>query len=184
VIDEALKFLSKQLDDELRGQDTKPAVVVGSPGDDMDPITFTADSITVLLINIEQETVLRAAEPFKRTAADGSAYRTRPDIRLNLCLLFVARYEYTESLKKISQIIRYFQSHPVFETPSVGRLTMELLTLPLAEQNELWSALRTPYRPSVLYRVRMLVFEERPGTIAVPVREIEMEIVRAHQATS
>jgi hypothetical protein len=185
VIDEALGFLTKQLTDHFSKPSGEPEPVGFLDRDDMNPIKFK-HPITVLLINIEQETVLRTADPYKRIAADGSAYQTRPDIRLNLCLLFVAGYykDYTDSLRTISRIIRYFQSHPVFETSSVGRLTMELLTLPLAEQNELWSALGTPYRPSVLYRVRMLVFEDRHETSTVPVSEIEMEIVRAHHAAS
>jgi hypothetical protein len=185
VIDEALGFLRDQLMDHALEPLGQPEETVGFlDGDDMDPIKFKYP-ITVLLINIEKETVLRAADPFKRIAADGSAYQTRPDIRLNLCLLFVAGYKnYLDSLKTISQIISYFQSHTVFENPSVGRLTMELLTLPLAEQNELWSALGTPYRPSVMYRVRMLVFEDRHETSTVPVSQIETEIVRAHHAAS
>ena len=52
---------------------------------------------------------------------------------------------------------------------------MELTTLPFAEQNEVWSALRTTYHPSVLYKVKMVVFKDEE-TVATPV--IEETILR------
>lgn len=45
---------------------------------------------------------------------------------------------------------------------------MELVTLPFAQQNEVWNALRTSYKPSVLYKVRMLVFQPEEPPLAAP----------------
>jgi len=143
--------------------------------------------VTELLINVEQEPILRAANPYQRVAPDGTAYQTRPDIRLNLCVLFVARYkQYEQSLAQLSRIIRYFQAHPVLDAtmapsmpPDIERLTMELLTLPLSEQNDLWNALRTTYQPSVLYRVRMLVFEDQQAAVTASVSNSTRSVVHA-----
>src|SRR5215469_13980453 len=141
MIDMALTFLRDQLNAVLAapvlGQSPAPAEdsVVFLDGDKIDPVTFKLGAVTELLINVEQEPILRAANPYQRVAPDGTAYQTRPDIRLNLCVLFVARYkQYEQSLAQLSRIIRYFQAHQVLDAtmapsmpPDIDRLTMELL---------------------------------------------------------
>jgi hypothetical protein len=87
---------------------------------------------------------------------------------LNLYVLFVARFkEYQDALYNLSRIIRYFQSHRLFNAQNapalpegIDQLVLELTTLPFAEQNEVWNALRTTYHPSLLYKVKMVVFQE------------------------
>ncbi|MBN2133897.1 MAG: DUF4255 domain-containing protein [Sedimentisphaerales bacterium] len=39
-------------------------------------------------------------------------------------------------------------------------LIMELTVLSFCRQNGMWNALRTTYRPSVLYRVKMVAFRD------------------------
>jgi len=51
----------------------------------------------------------------------------------------------------------------------IPQLAMELLTLPLNEQNDLWNALRAAFQPSLLYRVRMLVFEDGRAVVSGPI---------------
>jgi Pvc16 N-terminal domain len=198
VIDRALLFLKSQLNDHLSlpalGQPPVASEdnVVFLDGDKSDPVSFKLGAVTALLINVEQESILRPANPYLRIGADGSAYQTRPDIRLNLCVLFVARFkQYEQSLGQLSRVISYFQAHPVLDPQTapmlpagIGRLTMELMTLPLAEQNDLWNALRTAYQPSVLYRVRMLVFEDQQATPIGPVSTTTTDLVHASRAAS
>lgn len=198
MIDQALLFLKSQLNDHL----TLP--VLGQPpvasednvvfleGDKMDPVSFKIGAVTALLINVEQEPILRPDNPYLRIGADGSAYKTRPDIRLNLCVLFVARFkQYEQSLGQLSRIISYFQAYPVLDPQTapmlpagIGRLAMELMMLPLAEQNDLWNALRTTYQPSVLYRVRMVVFADQEAKPIGPVSTITTDLVHAERAVS
>ena len=93
-------------------------------------------------------------------------------MRLNLYALFVARYSvYQQALENLSQVIQFFQSNRVFKHPSavglsnkIEQLTVELVTLPFAGQNEVWNALRASYHPSVLYRVKVLVFQDSKPT--------------------
>ncbi|HEX3349516.1 MAG TPA: DUF4255 domain-containing protein [Acetobacteraceae bacterium] len=198
MIDQALLFLKGQLNDyfapPVLGQPLAAAedTVVFLDGDKMDPVTFKLGAVTAVLINVEQEPILRAADPFVRIGADGSAYQIRPDVRLNLCVLFVARFkQYEQSLSRLSKIITYFQAHPVLDAQTaptlpagIGRLALELLTLPLAEQNDLWNALRATYQPSVLYRVRMLVFEHQDATVTVPIAATTRELTHAGRAAS
>ncbi len=177
MIGDALVFLKNQLNDYLKtiiGHDgTQPDLVDFIAGDSMDPLSFKSGVISVLLINLEEENTLRAPDLYRRTAANGTQQNIQPEVRLNLFVLFVARYpQYEDTLQALSLVIRYFQNHRVF-TPAdapalsekIERLVIELITLPLAQQNDVWSTLRVAYHPSVLYKVKMVVFEdEDPGT--------------------
>ena len=183
MFDSVLEFLRDQLNQHigrLFGEQATggcEAMVVFPDGEKLDPISFKLGAVTLLLINVEQENNLRAPDPYAKVASDGTTYRTHPDIRLNLGILFVARYkQYEQSLSQLSQIVQYFQTHRVFDhqnSPSldtkVEKLVLELITLPFDEQNNIWSALRTTYQPSVLYRVRMIVFESQPAQAIPPV---------------
>ena len=161
------------------GQDASAEdAVVFLDGDKTDPISFKIGAVTMLLINVEQEPILRAANPYQRMGSDGTPYRSRPDIRLNLRVLFVARFkQYEQALARLSQVLSFFQSNPVLDALSapslpatIPQLTMELVTQPLNEQNDLWNALRATFQPSLLYRVRMLVFEDQQVEVIGPVK--------------
>ncbi|MCB9267868.1 MAG: DUF4255 domain-containing protein [Lewinellaceae bacterium] len=130
-------------------------------------IDFKWEALNLLMINLEEETTMRQADIF-RQEKNGQSFPALPEIRLNLYLLFVAnRSDYKTSMNHLSLVIRYFQSRRVFDhknTPAlpeeVEKLTVELITLPFAQQNEVWNALRTSYKPSILYKVRMVVFSQ------------------------
>lgn len=79
-------------------------------------------------------------------------------------------------------IIQYFQHNRRFNQHNaptldeeIEQLVMELTTLPFSEQNEIWNALRSPYLPSVLYKVRMIVFRDEE---AMPISETAEIIIR------
>lgn len=175
MIDEVLTFLRDQLNASLTeaargaGEASAPELVTFVDGDKWgDSVTFALGTVSALLINLEEENTLRRADPYARSAPDGGRQRVQPDIRMNLYVLFVAHFkQYAESLRSLSGVIRFFQNHRVFNhanapglSGAIDHLVIELVTLPLAEQNEIWGALRTSYRPSVLYRIRMLVFQD------------------------
>ena len=198
MIDQAMLFLRNILNTNLTvpvpGQPgSAEDAVVFLDGDKTDPISFRIGALTMLLINVEQEPVLRAANPYQRTGSDGTPYRTRPDIRLNLRVLFVARFkQYEQALARLSQVLSFFQSNPVLDAQSapslpsaIPQLTMELITQPLNEQNDLWNALRATFQPSLLYRVRMLVFEDQQTNVIGPVTgAAERELVHASGTTA
>lgn len=157
-------------------------------GEKSDPVEFRANAITVLLVNIEQETSLRSADPYLRSAPGGDLRKLQPEIRLNLYVLFVARYKaYEQGLNQLAMVIRFFQTHRALDhdntptlSPQIDKLVLELVTLPLAEQNEIWSALRINYHPSVLFRVRMVVLRDAEGAAAP---QIGQTVVRTTQRT-
>ena len=172
MIDETLVFLKDRLNTHFRsGQspdNSQEDQVVFLDGQKMDPLTFKLGAVSVLLINLEKENLGAQSNRHFRRSPAGTPQKTSPDIRLNLYVLFVAHFKrYDISLRYLSQIIQYFQRYHVFDHDSapdlnqnIDKLVMEMVTLPFSQQNEVWSVLRVSYHPSVLYRVKMIVFED------------------------
>ena len=153
--------------------------VVFLESDKVDVIDFKMGAITLLLVNVEEEHAMRPADRYQRTLADGTQQQVAPPIHLNIIVLFVARFsDYAQSLRYISLILQFFLKRRCLDhenTPaldaSIEKLTLELLTLPLAEQNNLWGILRTAYQPSLLYKVRMLIFQDEDAATVPPASE-------------
>jgi hypothetical protein len=193
VIDKALLFLRDQLNVALAatlggGSGGTEDAVTFPEGDKLDPLTLKTGQINALLVALEQDHVMRRNDPFVRIMPDGSAARAEPEIRLNLMVLFVARYHvYEAGLSALSQVLAYFQSNPVFTAalapaldPRIERLTLELHTMSMSEQNDLWGALRLAYHPSLLFKVRMLVFQDAGAQPGVPISEPRLELAHAN----
>ena len=192
MIGEVLALMRDQLNAYLRAQAGKPAshaedkVQLLDTSAAADAVEFKLGKITALLVNIEQEQVLRPADGFHRQMPDGTVQRVQRDLRLNLYVLFAVRFKvYEQGLSALSQVLRYFQSHPVLDqsqvpklNPEIDKLTFELVTQPMAEQNAVWSQLRTAYHPSLMYRVRMLVIRDQAGLSVPQVRKTELRAVR------
>ena len=194
MIGEVLALMRDQLNAWLRQQAGKAA---GHAAEDkvqmldtsakIDGIDFHIGKVTMLLVNLEQEQVLRAADGFRRTQADGTTQRVAREIRLNLYVLFVVRFKvYEQGLDMLGQVLRFFQTHPVVDhdsapklDPEIEKLNFELVTLPLAEQNSVWSQLRAPYHPSLMYRVRMVVYRDAGG-VALP-KVVQTEVHALHK---
>jgi hypothetical protein len=153
--------------------------VVFLSSDKVDVVDFKLGAISLILVNVEEEHAVRPADPYRRSLADGTEQRVLPPIHLNLYVLFVARFsDYQQSLRYISLILQFFVIRRVLDhenTPAldaqIEKLTMELLTLPLSEQNNLWGVLRTSYQPSLLYKARMVVFQDEDGVVVPPAAE-------------
>lgn len=192
MIDKTLLFLKDHLNAYLSKQAHAPSEdpppseepVKFLDGAKMDPLTFQLGAVSVLLINLEQENTLRTPDLYRRTADTGEAYAIQPEIRLNLYVLFVAHFShYADALAKLSLIIRHFQKHRLFQGKNepklaeagIEQLIVELTTLPFAEQNEVWNALRTTYHPSVLYKVKMLVFQDEGSEPLPQIKTTEIQ---------
>lgn len=181
MIGQVLVFLRDHLNATLSAAsdwvpgESREDKVVFIDGEKMDPITFRLGAVSALLVNVEEDSLLRPADRYVALAPDGAALRVQPEIRINLYVLFVARFKrYEQGLDCLSQIIQHFQGNRTFDhhnapdlDEGVEKLVLELVTLPFAEQNEMWNALRTTYHPSVLYKVKMVVFRDQdPGRLA------------------
>lgn len=192
MIAETLDFLRKRLDGHLAlclatdGPNAAPQPKVVFVKYEGDAIKFEEAVVSVLLLNIEEERTLRAPDLHARQAEDGSRVRACPELRLILYLLFVARFrEYTAAWKHLSLLIEHLQSTPVLDPQTapdlpagIEKLVLELVTLSLAEQNEVWSALRSAHQPALLYRVKLLAYRDRQAVQPAPAGEIQIGLRR------
>lgn len=188
MISQALVFLKDNLNTYLQASSDGSSAIedraVFVDGSEMEPIKFPLGAVSVLLINVEEEKVLRDPDRYRRILVDGTQQKIHPDIRLNLYVLFVARFKrYEDSLSYLSQVIQHFQRCQVFNqqnapglSDTIEKLIMELMTMPFSEQNEIWNALRTTYLPSVLYKVKMVVYQDQSGIEQSKVTEIVTDI--------
>lgn len=198
MLDQALLFIKEELNNHLRAQwdadDARQGPVVFLSGEQMEPVSFPLGQVTLLMINLEAETAARPPDLYRRSVeANGqkSPQTIFPGLALNLYLLFIARYQtYEESLRALSQIVRFFQRERFFSAADeryaaaldgqFEKLSMELITLPFTQQNEIWNALRVPYHPSLLYKLKMVVIEDQDPQPAPRVEQIDTAVLRTN----
>jgi hypothetical protein len=189
MFDEVLVLVRNKLNTFLHAYIEKSGSAQGSgeyvaflEGDKMEPLVFPLNKITPILINVEEEKVLRLADRYEGVVRAGKRTEMNPSIRINLQVLFVSRFSnYEQSLKFLSLIVRFFQKNPLFDldsTSEIEKLRAELVTLPINQQNELWNSLRTTYLPSVLYRFSVLVFRDDETSDFNEVSEITLREIR------
>ncbi|MDJ0715439.1 MAG: DUF4255 domain-containing protein [Prochloraceae cyanobacterium] len=189
MLDSALSFLKQQLNDYLKiktgtGEDTEDPFVKFILDQNETKIDLEKGKITILLVNLEEEQLFRAGAASSNSIAKRTNSQTNPDLYINLYIMFVcffARYE--DTLKYLSSIIKFFQSHRLFEgknhptlNPDIEKLTLELVNSPFSEQKDIWSLLGRPFIPSVIYKVRMVVFKDR-DTLEVPPTITETQLI-------
>ena len=150
---------------------------------DWDPMTFQNNQISLLLVNIEEEKLMRPDHLYKRKNEAGKLNEVQPELRLNLYLLMVAKFsDNREAWKQLHEVIAYFQAHPFFNADNapdipqdVHKLVLELVSMSFSEQNEIWSTLKAPYHPSVLYKIRALIVQEEEISKAATVTELRQQ---------
>lgn len=125
------------------------------------------NKILLTLLNVEKETIGKSnatREGAKTTP------NTSPGMNINLYIIFSAYFggaNYGESLRFLSFIIGYLQIKSVFtrsNTPKmderIGKLIFEMENLSIEKLNNVWATLGAKYMPSVMYKVRMLTFDD------------------------
>jgi len=139
----------------------------------------------ITLVNIEEERINRANDPYVKGSAGYK--KINPEIKLNLFVLFSANFDsnYSEALKFISYVVRFFQSKSVFTTENtptldkeVKKLIVELQPMSFEQQNYLWGMIGGKYLPSVLYKFRMLVIQEDIPTGSITKIDTIEEIIK------
>lgn len=184
MIDTALTFLTNRLDEYIvqkTGETDKISMtkIVNDSGECLIP----PDTIGCVLVNVEEERVMKSQSPYG-DAINGVIGKRNPEIKVNLYVLFAVNptvdagsstNNYDQGLRLLSLVISYFQSRNDFNTQnspeldaSIEKLKLDLYTLPIEQQNYLWGALGAKYMPSVIYRVRLLVFQEDALLVSGP----------------
>lgn len=198
MIDAALSFLSDELNEFLKIKSNDPDTTriilsnVAISSGAGSGVGIPDNHLGMSLINIEEERVFKD----QRTAfinSDGLTEHMNPDLRLNLYILISANYQdsiasgssedYKEGLKQLSYVISFFQSKNVFTNDnsptladsSIQKLIIELYSYNFEQLNNFWSVLGTHYLPSVLYKVRVITFQEQAlQDTALPIEKINI----------
>lgn len=187
MLDVAVAFLADEFNAYLlrrTGSLTLGKIIPGPLMDDAGKLAITKGSVGFALINIEEDRVSRAQLP-ERVLVNGREITLAPELRLNLTLLAAADLsDYGMTLKALSQVMTFFQSHPVF-TPGdypgldarIDQLSVEMLSVSHETLNQIWACLGAKYLPSVLYRVRVVVLQDRePEQIGAPITSISLDV--------
>lgn len=180
MIDKALRFLTDELNAYLDLQNGvssggDPIIVLSNVSDNVSGgLAIPINKLGVSLINIEEEKVFKEQQTNFRNA-EGEFEQYNPEIKLNLYMLVSANFEsengddkYEQGLKQLSRVISFFQGKNVF-TPdtspaleaSLKKLVIELYSYSFEQQYNFWTVLGAKYLPSVLYKVRLLAFQEK-----------------------
>lgn len=170
MIHTALTFLANEMNEHFKTKFklNEDIVVLSSlKGADGTSNVPGENKLVLTLINIEEEKTLKNAAVPTRGNTGGMM---PPPIALNLHVLISTHFtnsNYPESLKFISEVISFFHHKNVF-TPQTSpnlangmdKLTVELYSHSVEENNSLWQMLGSTYTPSVAYKVRMLSHPE------------------------
>ena len=186
MLDTALKFVNDELNSYLKAKTglTEDMVKLGQVIDDNGKYAVAKESIALTLINLEQETATRQQLPESRYV-DGKTVKLAPELRLNLYLMFVARFTvYDQALKYLSHIMNFFQSHQAFSADnspaldsSIQRLSLDLQSPNYDQLNQIWAYLGGKHLPSVLYKMRVVTLQDQdtPG-IGPPILNVDNKV--------
>lgn len=175
--------MTNELNDYLKlrtGSPTVDRVFLTSVATEGGGVVIPNKSLGVSLINIEEDRVYKDQ---KSTLINnkGNVERLNPEIKLNLYVLISANFQdtdsedsindYAEGLKQLSWIISFFQAKNVFTPenspkladfdPNLTKLVVELYSYSFEQLYNFWSVVGAKYLPSVLYKIRILTFQER-----------------------
>lgn len=200
MIDVALEFLTQQVNDYLSLKSlpdvgTGPEIVLTNVAAEDGNWAIPPKTLGLSLINIEEDRV-NMDQTFTHRNVSGDIESYNPEIKLNLYVLVSANFAagdaggstnttgvYAEGLKQLSYVISFFQGKYVFTTensptlnPTIKKLIVELYSSSFEQQYNFWTVVGAKYLPSVLYRVRMLVYQEhRVQDQGAPITSIDLQ---------
>jgi hypothetical protein len=185
MIDDALKFLTEEINYYLIQRNeplsvTAPEIVLTNVAAEDGNWAIPPRTLGLSLINIEEERVFKDQQSTYRNL-EGEIEHYNPNIKLNLYILISANFAagdsggstnttgvYAEGLKQLSYVISFFQGKYVFTpdnspglAPSLQKLVVELYSSSFEQQYNFWTVVGAKYLPSVLYKVRMLTYQEK-----------------------
>lgn len=171
MLDTALLFFQEELNNYLK-------IKTGGQGDEIvrfaqiqlpKTLTLSSGAITALLINLEEERLLRSSTvSSNRLLSRDSIGSGQNLLPLNFHVLFIANFNtYLQSLQYLSLTLKFFRGYRLFTrqrfpslSPDIQQLSTELVNLTVTEQGELWRSLDLPCNPSALYKVKMLILQD------------------------
>lgn len=189
MLDVAINFIAGTVSDHVNAGASGDNQVLINPTylvDEAGKYQVKADSIGVYIANIEEERVVKEHLPEVSTVNGRHVVRP-PELRLNLHILFAARFQnYPTALKHISSILAFFQANPSLTQDAfpaldrrIGRLNFDLMSLSYEQLNQAWAFIGGKHLPSLIYKVRMVaVRPDLPTAIRKPIVEVDANLRR------
>jgi len=171
MIEDALNSLASELNEYLRLKHDlteEKALVTGLVDIEGKTAVEGENKITITLLHVEEESVLKSGVHSRQV--DGQSVYANPPIHTNIYVLFSAFFassNYGEALKYLSDVLAFFQGKYSFNrqnTPalpeSIDKLLVEMYKTSFQELSHLWGMVGAKQLPSVIYKVRMLTFDQ------------------------
>ena len=169
ILEIVAREASAYLDKQIKLPSGKKSVVLHNPNNLDGKLNILNNSISLSLLNIEQE--LSNRNPMaQKEVIDGKVYKQNPAVNINLQIIFIANFQkdYINELNYITKIIEFFQQKSSFtsanteglENLKIEKLSFKLNTLPLERQGNIWNMIGAKYMPSVVYKVGLLTIQE------------------------
>jgi hypothetical protein len=181
MINAALDFFSKEINGYLNhvANTTDDEFIVVSSIVSDGKLAIPDKTMGITLMNIEEDRALKDQRVSVKNMF-GDIETRNPDIYLNLYVLISANFnsaetesptlDYLEGLKRLSQVIAFFQGKNVFTQANspllatidknIERLSAELFSFNFEQMNHFWSIIGHSYLPSVLYKIRVITVQE------------------------
>lgn len=177
MIASVLQYIRLQLEDYLKREtETDDSLVkIAGLGAHGSTSPVPDNGLTISVVNIEND---------KRIAHHATPVRDRPYLSvapfyLDISFLLsssVNADEYLQGLHLLSVAMNFFQNNPLFTTglpAGLEKLPVELVSIDMDRMNGLWLASGRAYRPSVMYKLRMLRMNDTDYEVLPPVVEIK-----------
>lgn len=187
MIDSLIQYVVSELNAYLNLRSptlTGDRLVAGSLFDlDGQVNAHTRDKVVLSLVNVQKDPVYHSVNIYDRRPDNGSEL-IKPEIKINLFLLFVANLvNYAESAKALGYVIAYFQHRDVIDYAAIpsltgreGRAVFDLHSMSFEEQNHLWGALGAKYLPSVMYKLGIIdIRDPQIEAELPPIRDIWLD---------
>ncbi|MEZ4774806.1 MAG: DUF4255 domain-containing protein [Bacteroidia bacterium] len=177
MISKALTILVRELNDYINSVDldsaNRPDVVelgnIALAESSGNTNNGALEKVVLSLVNIEEEKRLKNTPTFIKNGSQTEYIN--PPINLNLYLLFSCSFDnYTTALRRLSQVIEFFQGKYVFtqaNSPNAGfasdpqisemKLVLDIHTLNFEQINDLWGSLGSKQVPFVMYKTRLVM---------------------------
>ena len=166
MIHHVLAVITDQLNEFIRNELNlaEDMVVMNSIVDIKGNMNMQVDNrVCLFLLRIDEERLLKSGG-FQSNAG------MSPPLHINLHIGIAANFpdpNYKEALRYISLVLEFFQGRYVFDrsnTPAlsgnIDKLRFEMVNLEYSELNNLWSLIGGKYIPSLIYKIKMLTFNQ------------------------
>lgn len=202
MILKAFQLIIRQLNESIKPPGGPSDVLMGNismidnPGQNN-----LENNVIASLVNIEEESTLKNSNTgFK---LNNRIQYTDPPVFLNLYVLFSAFYpsSYEKALRRLSDVIKYFQSKSSFTLRNASviddeldishqeeqslSLHLELYTMTFEQINHLWGSLGGKQMPFVMYKIRLVELSAREsgreGRLIEEIRKTTSPVLKQSQ---